>query len=174
MVAVLLFGYAAVTALADAVRAPSVPSVVLFVILLTFFAMAVVLALEAVASGLLRLAPDGYRTLFGRRRRWSDVLALGTGRVDGRDAAVVAVRPDDGDLVDQDAFTGFAEDETALVVAALRERVPVTPGSASWWSGPNTGGKSRRRPTAPPPSPRRSRAGRRWRATGWPTGSRGS
>lgn len=128
MVAVLLFGYAAVTALADAVRAPSVPSVVLFVILLTFFAMAVVLALEAVASGLLRLAPDGYRTLFGRRRRWSDVLALGTGRVDGRDAAVVAVRPDDGDLVDQDAFTGFAEDETALVVAALRERVPVTPG----------------------------------------------
>ena len=127
-VAVLLFGYAATLALADAVRAPSVPSVVLFVILLTFFAMAVVLALESVSSGLLRLGADGYRTLLGRRRRWSEVLALGTGRVDGRDAAVVAVRADGGGLVDQDAFTGFAEDETALVVAALRERAPVTPG----------------------------------------------
>ncbi len=126
--AVCLSGIGAWLALVDAVRQPSVPGVVLLVILLTFVAMAVVLATQAVASGLLRLTPQGYRIWLGPHRRWSDVLAIGTGRVDGRDTAVVAVRAPGERRVDQDAFAGFAEDEAPDLVAVLRHYVPRPPG----------------------------------------------
>ncbi|WP_342371716.1 hypothetical protein PCC79_09855 [Propioniciclava soli] len=138
-VAVFGFGAAAVAAVADAVRAPNVPSIVLAVIVVSLLAMAVVLAAEAVASGIVQVSSAGYAML-GRRRPWSDVLALGTGRIEGRDAAVVAVRGEADDPVDQDVLAGFTEAETERVVATLRARAGALPGfaevvvPADWWA----------------------------------------
>lgn len=138
--AVVLFAAAAGAAVWDAVRAPSVPTVVLAAILGSLLVMAVVLAAEAVASGILRVDQAGYRML-GRRRSWSEVLAIGTGRIEGRDAAVVVVRHDEPEVVAQEAFAGFTEEETDRVVATLRDRAGALPGFTevvvpeSWWQG---------------------------------------
>ena len=137
---VLLFGLAAAGAVAAFVAAPQVDSFVLVLITLPFLVMAVVMAWEGLGQGLVRLDEAGYSTPLGRRRAWSEVLAVGTGQVDGRETPVVAVRTHEGFGVEQDAFTGFGEDDAARLVDELHGRVSppgfagVDPGPA-WWAG---------------------------------------
>lgn len=121
LVGVLVFGALTVAALVGFVQAPHVDSFVLVLIAAPFLVMAVVLAVEGLGQGLVRVEPDGYRTILGLRRSWSDVLGVGVGQVDGQAVPVVAVR--DGAGVAQDAFAGFAEGEADRLVAAFRERV---------------------------------------------------
>lgn len=118
---VAVFGAAAVGALRAFFTAPHVDSAVLVIITLPLLVMAGVLAYEGWAQGRLRLEEAGYVTPLGRRRSWADVLAIGTGLVEGRETPVVAVRSGGG--VAQDAFPGFADAEAPRLVAALRERV---------------------------------------------------
>ncbi len=118
---VLLFGWAAVAAIIGFAQAPHVDSGVLVLITVPFLVMAVVLAVEGLGQGLVRLDGAGYATPLGRRRAWADVLGLGTGLVDGRETPVVAVRSGGG--VEQDAFPGFADAEAPRLVAAMSARV---------------------------------------------------
>lgn len=133
------FGWAAAAAAVDAVRNPNVPSVVLALITGTLLLMVVTLAVQSVVAGMLRLDAAGYRQPLGVARAWRDVVALGRGRVDGRDAAVAAVRVPDGFGVTQDAFPGFAEDEADRVQDALAAHAEpsglagIEPG-ADWWA----------------------------------------
>lgn len=136
LLAVALFGAAFVAALVGFVRAPHVDSGVLVAIVTPFLVMAIVLALEGLTQGMVRLDPAGFATPLGRRRAWADVLAIGTGLVDGRETPVVAVRGGSG--IEQDLFPGFSDDEAPRLVAALRERVvpagfaSVDPGAQHW------------------------------------------
>lgn len=120
-VGVLVFGAAAAWSLFAFVRAPHVDSGVLVLITVPFLVMAVVLALEGLGQGMVRLDASGYSTPLGRRRAWADVLALGTGQVEGRETPVVAVRSGSG--VAQDAFVGFADADAPRLLTALRRRV---------------------------------------------------
>lgn len=130
----------AMWAIVSAVGSPSVPSVVLALILTSLAAMAVVLAVDAVWQGILRVGPRGYATHLTRPHPWSNVLAIGTAYVEGRPVPVVALRATDGFVVTQDALRGFAAEETDVVLAALREAVPELPGfgelslDAAWWA----------------------------------------
>lgn len=120
-VGVLVFGIAAVGSLVAFVQAPHVDSGILVLITVPFLVMTVVLAIEGISQGMVRVDGSGYGTPLGRRRSWSDVLALGTGLVEGRATPVVAVRSGAG--VEQDAFPGFAGDEASRLLDALGERV---------------------------------------------------
>lgn len=127
---VCLFGAVAVAAVLAFLARPHVDSGVLVLITVPFLVLAVVLALEGLSQGLVRLDADGYAPPLGTRRAWADVLALGTGRVDGHEVPVVAVRTA-GDLpVVQDVFTGFTDDDVPRLLAALRERAGDLPGFA--------------------------------------------
>lgn len=138
-VGVLVFGAAAAASVWGFVRAPHVDSFVLVIITIPFLVMAMVLAWEALGQGMVRLDGDGYSTPLGQRRRWSDVLALGTGLVEGRETPVVAVRSGDGFPVTQDVFPGFADAEASRLVEALRARVRPAGFEAiavgeTWWA----------------------------------------
>ena len=134
---VAVFGALAAAAVAAFVRAPHVDSGVMLVIAVTFLLAAVVLALEGLARGLVHVDAQGYRTPMGLRRAASDVLAVGTGQVEGDRVPVVAVRGTSGGP-EQDVFTGFADQDSDRLVAALRERLhPVglagaLPGEDYW------------------------------------------
>ncbi|HHU38160.1 MAG TPA: hypothetical protein GXZ45_02585 [Propionibacterium sp.] len=121
LVGILVFGAAAVASLVAFVQAPHVDSGVLVLITVPFLVMAVVLALEGLGQGLVRVDDTGYSTPLGLRRPWRDVLALGAGQVEGREVPVVAVLGDAG--VAQDVFSGFADDDAPRLLTALRERV---------------------------------------------------
>lgn len=135
---VLVFGIAAVAAVVGFVREPHIDSGVLVLITVPFLVMAVVLAVEGLGQGLVRIDDAGYSTLLGRRRAWGDVLAVGTGLVEGQQTPVVAVRSDSPLGVEQDMFPGFAGDEAARLVEALSAHtsgpgfVGVEP-SPAWW-----------------------------------------
>lgn len=137
---VLVFGAAALASIAAFVKQPAVDSGVLVLITLPFLVMAVVLALEGLGQGMVRVDEQGYATPLGTRRSWADVLAVGTGQVDGRDTPVVAVRDASGDFpINQDVFTGFADEDAPRLVAALREHAPATrfgdvEVGQQWWS----------------------------------------
>lgn len=122
-VGILVFGAAAVASIAAFARAPHVDSFVLVIITVPFLVMAMVLAWEGLGQGLVKLDAAGYSTPLGRRRSWSDVLAVGTGQVEGRETPVVAVRAGEGFPVGQDIFTGFSDAEAPRLVDALRSRV---------------------------------------------------
>ncbi|MDO5534450.1 MAG: hypothetical protein Q4F65_07345 [Propionibacteriaceae bacterium] len=133
---VLVFGAATVAAVVGFVRAPHIDSGVLVLIAAPFLVMAVVLAVEAIGQGLIHLDATGYRTPLGERRGWGDVLALGTGFVEGRETPVVALR--NGHGVSQDVFPGFADAEAPRLVAALGDRVQPAGFSGldlgvGWW-----------------------------------------
>lgn len=122
LVGVLVFGWATVAAIIGFVKAPHVDSGVLVMIALPFLVMAVVLALEGLGQGLVRVDEQGYRTILGRRRAWSDVLGVGTGQLEGQTVPVVAVRSSAG-VPEQDSFAGFAESDAATLVDAFLARV---------------------------------------------------
>lgn len=122
LVGVLVFGWAGVAAIIGFVKAPHVDSGVLVMIALPFLVMAVVLALEGLGQGLVRVDEQGYRTILGRRRAWSDVLGVGTGQLEGQTVPVVAVRSAAG-VPEQDSFAGFAESDAATLVDAFLARV---------------------------------------------------
>lgn len=136
-------GAAVVWAVADAVREPSVPAVVLAAILLATGAGAVVLAGEAFGSGFVRVGSEGYRVPLGTPRRWADVLAVGTASVEGRVVPTVALRdPAAAFPVVSDTFGGFSDAEAEVLLAELRARTPQAPGEFSsvrlppaWWAG---------------------------------------
>lgn len=134
---------AVVWAVADAVREPSVPSVVLAAILLAAGLGAVVLAGEAFGSGFVRVTDGGYRVPLGTPRRWTDVLAVGTAVLEGRQVPTVALRggTDDPFGVVTDTFAGFADADADALLAELRGRTPHATGDfspvrlpASWWT----------------------------------------
>lgn len=139
-VAVVAFLVATVAAVVSAVGDPSVPSVVLALIVTSLAAMTIVLAIDAVGQGILRVGPNGYATHLTREHPWSNVLAIGTAQVEGRPVPVVALRATDGFVVNQDVLRGFAADETDAVVSALRAANPDPPGfgalelDAAWWA----------------------------------------
>ena len=120
---VLVFGAAAAASVRAFVLAPHVDSFVLVLITVPFLVMAVVLAFEGLGQGMVRVDDAGYTTPLGRRRTWPEVLAVGTGQVEGRETPVVAVHTDEGFPVAQDVFTGFADAEASRLVEALRTRV---------------------------------------------------
>jgi len=136
---VAVFGAVALWALGAAVRDPNVPSIALALMTAPFALMALVLAVEGVGGGLVRVDDDGYRSPLGRRRVWADVLGVGRGRVEGRVLPVVAVRADEGFVVTQDTFKAVPDEEADRLVDAYRDRVPTAPGFGSvhlgegWW-----------------------------------------
>lgn len=137
-VGVLVFGAAAVAAVVAFVREPHIDSGVLVLITVPFLVMAVVLAIEGLGQGLVRVDASGYATPLGRRRAWADVLAVGTGLVEGQETPVVALRSDSALGVEQEAFPGFAGEEAATLVEALSTHASgsgfsgVEP-SEAWW-----------------------------------------
>lgn len=140
LVGVAVFGWAAVAAIAAALAHPAIDSWTLAAIVTPFALAALVIALEGVGSGVVRLDERGYRRFLEPARAWSDVLAVSTGQVDGSRTPVVAVRADGGFPVTQDTFAGFSGAEASRLVDALRARVPGAPGFAgvvadeSWWT----------------------------------------
>ncbi len=142
-VGVLVFGVGTVASVIGFLQAPHIDSGVLVLITAPFLVMAVVLALEGLGQWMVRLDEVGYSTPLGRRRAWSDVLSVGTGRVEGRATPVVAVRATNELGVEQDVFGGFAEAEAPRLVSALAERAAgtgladVEPSSA-WWAAVET------------------------------------
>ena len=134
---VLVFGALTTAAVVGFVRAPHVDSGVLVLIAAPFLVMAVVLAVEGLGQGLLRVDAHGYRTVMGLRRAWSDVLAVGIGQLEGQRVPVVAVRGSGG-APQQDAFVGFADADAERLVSALHGHVDpagfagVTLGADYW------------------------------------------
>ena len=133
-----VFGTAAIWSVAGFIRAPHVDSGVLVLITVPFLVMAVVLGIEGIGQGVVRLDDHGYRTPLGSPRAWADVLAVGTGLVEGQPTPVVAIRSDSALGVEQDAFPGFSGDQAETLVEALSARtsgtgfVGIEP-SADWW-----------------------------------------
>lgn len=147
-----------VWAVLDALREPSVPSIVLAAILASLAAGAVVLAGEAFGSGFVRLTADGYRAPLGALRRWADVLAIGSASVEGRRVPAVALRawPEKASgtsgvsrfpefPVVMDTFVGFTEAEGDALAAEFAARAPGAPGEfssivlpPSWWAAVDT------------------------------------
>lgn len=139
LLGVAVFAVATVVAAAMFARDPQVDSFVLILIAAPFLVMAVVLGVEVVGQGLVRVDAAGYATVLGRRRRWADVLAVEAANIGGRDVAAVAVRDAAEPLgLGQDVFTGFADAEASELVATLRGFVDP-PGLAgvrvpeAWW-----------------------------------------
>ena len=142
---VALAGVAAVVvwSVVDAVREPSVPSVVLASILLATGAGAFVLAGEAVTAGLVRVDADGYRVPLGPPRRWADVLAVGSTAQVGGAVPTVALRDTADPLfgVASDTFPGFTDADADALLAEFRQRTPAAPDAFSgvvlpdaWWA----------------------------------------
>lgn len=141
LLALVAVGAAVVWALADALREPSVPSIVLASILVSVAVGAVVLAGEAFGAGFVRLSADGYRTPLGTPRRWADVLAVGSASVEGRLVPAVALRAESGDFpIVTDTFAGFTDAEGESLAAEFAARAPGARGDFasvrlpdSWW-----------------------------------------
>lgn len=145
VLALAVVGAGVVWALADAVREPSVPSVVLAAIGVAAGAGAAVLAGEAFGAGFVRVDEQGYRVPLGTPRRWTDVLAVGTAEVEGRTVPSVALHRPRPDAVEFplaiDTFTGFADADAARLLAELRGRTGHAAGdfsgvelSPAWWA----------------------------------------
>lgn len=131
-----------VVAVLEAVREPSVPSVVLAAILVALGAASVVLAGESFGSGFVKLDAAGYRVPMGTPRAWSDVLAVGWAAVEGREVVAVAVHsPGETFPVVSDLFPGFDGPDAEALAHALRARAPEAAGDfsgvdlpSSWWA----------------------------------------
>ncbi|MFV0451716.1 MAG: hypothetical protein ACK5LS_05630 [Propioniciclava sp.] len=140
VLASVAFVAAAAAAVRAAVAEVSVPSVLLALILAALAGMAIVLSLDGVTQGILRVGPRGYATHLTRLHPWSAVLDIGTAAVEGRPVPAVALRSMTGFVVEQDMLRGFAAEETGAVLAALTDAAPELPGfsevvlDAAWWA----------------------------------------
>lgn len=139
LLGVAVFAAATVAALVMFVGDPQVDSFVLILIAAPFLVMAVVLGVEVIGQGLLRVDAAGYATVLGRRRPWHDVLAFGTAQVGGREVVTVAARDAGQPLgIGQDVLSGFADAEASDLLATMRGFVQP-PGLAGvvvpegWW-----------------------------------------
>lgn len=123
--AVAVFGWASLAAVAAALRAPNVPSITLALIATSWAVAVVVMAAESVGGSVLLLSEAGYRTGLTPLRPWPQVVRIATGWVDNQRVPVVA-RRDEGDFpVAEDTLTGFAEPDADRALAAFSAWAPA-------------------------------------------------
>lgn len=121
LLAVVLFGAAAVWTVGAAFTAAAMPQLVVAAIAVSWFVVVAVMAAESVSSSVVVCSEQGYRRPLGGLRPWRRVVRVGTGMIEGQRAPTVALL-DDGDFpISQDTFGSFASsgDAQALVNGLL-------------------------------------------------------